>query len=814
MTDSPIQEFADSHDGAVIILSAAGRIEAINAAAQGLTGLPPGAAGTMTLAMLLGDAPEAARAILAQALGQTLPTPLQLTLYPPNASPIAFRAECWRIRGETQPRAGLRLLAPQSGPSRFAELTQLVEGQNRSLRARHAALRDLQAQADAASRLAHVARIAAWRWRLGEESLSVSPELRRVMGLPDEDETDSLHADAYLSRVTPADRPRVRQAIRAMVHHRERIDIEHGLQLEDRTLVVHLRGEPEADANGQVVGAHGFVQDVTDRPAATRPRGEPIARHHAQPGTLAPADAGVYGLDSEGRTTFVNDAAARMLGWSPQDLVGARQHELIHHSRSDGRPYPAEDCPIYSAVRTGRPCCVDGEVFWRKDGSSFPVAYVSSPVTYPDGQLGAVVLFHDLSADADRPAIPRPANDELMRRDDLQQRHHRQLIHVAQRVLAAETWSAAVWVAVEAICRGTGWDYAEIWMPDELADRWRLQPEWHGDRARYQAFRTRTERLASTCTAPPLIARAAETGAAIWYADVSQAPRDEVARAGPAREAGLKATLALPIAQNGETLAVLVFMGGDACERDPAMLAFVDAVSRQLALAALDKPRRPPEPSEGLLAPGDARPQPGILTETPDCSFALLRSLMDTLDGAAFIVDEEAQTIAWANAAVPRVFGYTPEELIGQPTWVLHAEQVSYRRIAADVCGSAAPGRPVRTRLWMRHKDGSHFLSEHLFTRVDDPTGRRLAVCLVVDMTASIDRMLGETVEQLTAREYEVLHWALRGYATKKIARDLGISHRTVEVHRAHVLEKLQAESIMQLMAELLAAALLRRDRL
>ncbi|MFW6078884.1 MAG: PAS domain S-box protein [Gemmatimonadota bacterium] len=108
---------------------------------------------------------------------------------------------------------------------------------------------------------------------------------------------------------------------------------------------------------------------------------------------------GIYGLDTEGRTTFVNPAAARLLGWEAGELIGQPQHEVIHHTRPDGTPYPEAACPIYAAFRDGAVHRVIDEVFWRKDGTSFPVEYVSTPILEDGGTIvGAVVAFRDVTA--------------------------------------------------------------------------------------------------------------------------------------------------------------------------------------------------------------------------------------------------------------------------------------------------------------------------------------------------------------------------------------------------------------------------------
>ncbi|MCA9500133.1 MAG: PAS domain S-box protein [Nitrospira sp.] len=112
---------------------------------------------------------------------------------------------------------------------------------------------------------------------------------------------------------------------------------------------------------------------------------------------LSSAGDGIYGLDLEGRTTFVNPAGAKMLGYEPQELIGSFMHGIVHHSKPDGSPYPSKACPIYAVYSDGAIRQVQDEVLWRKDGTSFPVEYTSTPI-WQDGNLaGAVVTFRDIT---------------------------------------------------------------------------------------------------------------------------------------------------------------------------------------------------------------------------------------------------------------------------------------------------------------------------------------------------------------------------------------------------------------------------------
>jgi two-component system, cell cycle sensor histidine kinase and response regulator CckA len=112
---------------------------------------------------------------------------------------------------------------------------------------------------------------------------------------------------------------------------------------------------------------------------------------------LTSAGEGIFGLDLKGRATFTNQAATRMIARDANALSGQSMHDLVHHSHPDGSPYPGNECPIYAVLRDGVPRHVDDEVFWRADGSSFPVDYTSTPIWRRGRVVGAVVTFQDIT---------------------------------------------------------------------------------------------------------------------------------------------------------------------------------------------------------------------------------------------------------------------------------------------------------------------------------------------------------------------------------------------------------------------------------
>lgn len=127
-------------------------------------------------------------------------------------------------------------------------------------------------------------------------------------------------------------------------------------------------------------------------------KGEIGRLRHQNELILDSAGEGIQGLDAEGLVTFLNPAAVRILGWDAAELLGRHQHEKIHHTRADGRAYPSAECRIHAALRDGRVHHVDDEVFWRGDGTSFPVEYTSTPIRDERGAVvGTVVVFRDIS---------------------------------------------------------------------------------------------------------------------------------------------------------------------------------------------------------------------------------------------------------------------------------------------------------------------------------------------------------------------------------------------------------------------------------
>lgn len=135
------------------------------------------------------------------------------------------------------------------------------------------------------------------------------------------------------------------------------------------------------------------------RRISERERAEEISEKlkRQQERILGAAGEGIYGADNNGALTFMNPASAKMLGLEPAAVLGQQTHGLWHHSKSDGSPYPVEECLVYSSSRDGKVYQVAEEVFWRKDGTCFPVEYTSTPIVEDGKIFGSVVVFTDIT---------------------------------------------------------------------------------------------------------------------------------------------------------------------------------------------------------------------------------------------------------------------------------------------------------------------------------------------------------------------------------------------------------------------------------
>jgi nitrogen fixation negative regulator NifL len=152
---------------------------------------------------------------------------------------------------------------------------------------------------------------------------------------------------------------------------------------------------PVCDSGGEIQNFIAIKLDVSDR-KTFEAQMDVLRTEHSV--ILNAIGEGVHWVDKNGRIKFENPASAKMLGYEVDELIGKPAHVTMHHKRPDGSTYPQTDCPIYATLRDGVIRHVTDEVFWRRDGTSFPVDYSCTPVYEKDGTFGgSVVIFSDIT---------------------------------------------------------------------------------------------------------------------------------------------------------------------------------------------------------------------------------------------------------------------------------------------------------------------------------------------------------------------------------------------------------------------------------
>ena len=162
------------------------------------------------------------------------------------------------------------------------------------------------------------------------------------------------------------------------------------------------RGVPQFNSDGTFIGYTGGAIDTHYLKLAEQALRESEERERKaakfNQAVMASMSEGLYTLDSQGLVTYINPASERLFGWSSDELLGRKMHDVTHYRRPDGAPFPAAECAGLQVLQKGMALADQEDFFIRKDGSFFPVVYSSSPITSDEKIAGLVVVFRDVTA--------------------------------------------------------------------------------------------------------------------------------------------------------------------------------------------------------------------------------------------------------------------------------------------------------------------------------------------------------------------------------------------------------------------------------
>lgn len=199
----------------------------------------------------------------------------------------------------------------------------------------------------------------------------------------------------YVELLPPAIRERLADAMGEILLDGRPRSLEYTLDLDGRQLISAATLSPIIEAGASFPsGFLAVVRDVTAE-HLYRQEIENLSRRNTL--LLESVGEGIFGLDPDGLTSFVNGTALELLGLTEDEVISQPSHELFHHHHEDGEPYPRAECPIFLTLQDGQPRHSAGESFWRRDGSSFPVYLNVAPIIEDGIAQGAVVVFRDIT---------------------------------------------------------------------------------------------------------------------------------------------------------------------------------------------------------------------------------------------------------------------------------------------------------------------------------------------------------------------------------------------------------------------------------
>ena len=392
---------------------------------------------------------------------------------------------------------------------------------------------------------------------------------------------------------------------------------------------------------------------------------------------LQSTNEGIYGVDMEGRCTFLNRAGADALGFTRYEVLGRNMHRLVHHSREDRSPYPEADAPLFHSMQSGSGARVEHEVMWRKDGTCFPAEYSVSPVVQAGTLRGAVVTFQDITE---------------------RKRQERRILvqHDVSRVMAeAESLEEAIPGILRAIGESLPSDLGVLWIVDRRRAVLRARAVWHREPPDDNDFENVTREMR--------LPRGGGLPGRVWLEGrpLAIAELEADADVSPVRWKALKgaqSVLAFPIRASRRVTGVVEFFSNETRQPDPDLLRTVSTLGNQIG-----------EFLERAAAEEDLRVRD--------------RAVASSVNG--IIITDATQPdnpITYVNPAFERLTGYAADEALGKNCRFLQGPETdpeSVERIREAV----RRREEINIVLLNYRKDGTPFWNDLTIAPVRDAAG-------------------------------------------------------------------------------------------
>ncbi|HEY1340881.1 MAG TPA: PAS domain S-box protein, partial [Bryobacteraceae bacterium] len=391
---------------------------------------------------------------------------------------------------------------------------------------------------------------------------------------------------------------------------------------------------------------------------------------------LESTNEGLYGIDLEGRCTFLNRAGAKMLGLTRYEVLGRNMHRLIHHSHEDRSPYPERECPIMRSFHQGEHVRIENEVLWRKDGTFFPAEYSASPIFQSGVLRGAVVTFLDITA--------------------RRQQERRILVqHDVSRVMAeATTLAEAMPKILQAIGENLGWELGVLWSVNRRRAVLRAKAFWRasGNGDEFQAV-TRELTLPRGAGLP---GRVWLEGRPLWVEKVTDEPNISPVRLKTLGD--LDSLLAFPVRSSRRITGVVEFFAHGLHQPDDELLRTIATLGNQIG-EFIERTH-----SEEELRIRD-------------------RAIASSSSGILITdASKEGRPIVYVNPAFERLTGYNAEEAIGKNPKFLQGDDTDPATVAA-IHDALALDQEINVVILNYRKDGTAFWNDLTVAPVRDESG-------------------------------------------------------------------------------------------